>query len=136
MKIIGIDGLPPELIVEEIQRGGKFVVYEYCISIIVMTFKRRSDVYYVRPGESRVVKGAGFTLLSAVLGWWGFPWGPIYTIGSFITNFGGGKDVTMQVASSLFPQVAAPMPAGWGQGIQNGQPPADPAPNYYSGPPR
>ena len=38
----------------------------------------------------------GFTLLTLVLGWWGIPWGPIYTIGSIYTNFNGGKDVVSE----------------------------------------
>jgi hypothetical protein len=30
-------------------------------------------------------------LLSALFGWWGFPWGPIWTISSIFTNAGGGR---------------------------------------------
>ena len=85
----------------ELQRGGKFVIYYYCISLLVITFKRPSNIYFVRFGESRVGNGLGFSLISLLLGWWGFPWGPIYTIQSFVTNFGGGKDVTQQVLASL-----------------------------------
>ena len=81
----------------EIQRGGKFVIYTYCISVLIMTFKRSSDIYFIRGGENAVVKGLGFSALSFLLGWWGIPWGPIWTIGSFITNFGGGKDVTGEI---------------------------------------
>jgi hypothetical protein len=36
----------------------------------------------------------------------GIPWGPIYTIGSLIQNFGGGKDVTKEVLLSLQQQSA------------------------------
>jgi hypothetical protein len=42
-----------------------------------------------------------FTLLSLVLGWWGIPWGPIYTIQSVVINFQGGKDVTKEVLASM-----------------------------------
>lgn len=101
MKIIGIEGLPPQQIAEELQRGAKFVVFQYCISIVVMTFSRSSDVHYIRPGENAVSKGVSFTLLSCVLGWWGFPWGPIRTIGAIITNGRGGKDVTAQLAGQF-----------------------------------
>lgn len=139
MKVVGIEGLQPQQVAEELQRGAKFVVYQYCISVIVMTFKRSSDIYYIRPGESRHTKGIGFTLLSLVAGWWGIPWGPIYTIGSIVTNFGGGKDVTADVARSIIP---APMPA-MQPGPQPGAwppPPSQPdpntAPNYYSQPPQ
>jgi hypothetical protein len=81
--------------------GAKFVFYQYCVSILIMTFRRPSDIYFVRAGENAVAKGLPYTLLSLVAGWWGIPWGPIYTIGSVVTNLGGGKDVTQEVLSSL-----------------------------------
>lgn len=101
MKIQGIDGMSKEQLHFEIQNGGKFVLFQYCISVVVLTFKRPSDIYFVRPGESAMTKGLGFTLLSAVLGWWGIPWGPIYTIQSVYVNLSGGRDVTDSVMSSM-----------------------------------
>jgi hypothetical protein len=35
-----------------------------------------------------------------LLGWWGIPWGPIYTIQSFWVNFTGGRDVTREIISA------------------------------------
>lgn len=99
--IKGIEGMTDQQLNEELQHGGKFVVYQYCISIIVMTFKRGSDVYFIRSGESAVGKGLKYTVLSLLFGWWGIPWGPIYTIGALITNFSGGKDVTQEVINSI-----------------------------------
>jgi ATP-dependent phosphoenolpyruvate carboxykinase len=32
-----------------------------------------------------------------LLGWWGIPWGPIYTIAAVVTNIRGGKDVTAEI---------------------------------------
>ena len=32
--------------------------------------------------------------MSALLGWWGFPWGFIYTPAVLVTNLKGGRDVT------------------------------------------
>ena len=48
-----------------------------------------------------MVKGLGFTALTFVLGWWGIPWGPIYSIGSLGTNLSGGKDVTKEITGSM-----------------------------------
>lgn len=101
MKIVGIEGINGQQIAFELERGAKFVIYQYCISILIMTFRRSSDIYFVRAGESAFSKGLGFSLISLLLGWWGIPWGPIYTIGSFITNFGGGKDVTQEVLATI-----------------------------------
>ncbi|HEX6502736.1 MAG TPA: hypothetical protein VF011_05775 [Terriglobales bacterium] len=97
MAIRGIEGLSPEQINFELQRGGKFVVYQYCISLLVVTLRRGSPVYLVRDGESRVGRGLPWILLTCLLGWWGIPWGPIFTIQSLVTDFGGGKDVTAQM---------------------------------------
>ena len=36
-------------------------------------------------------------LLLAAVGWWGIPWGPIYSIQSLYTNITGGHDVTDQI---------------------------------------
>ena len=109
-KIRGVEAMKPGELEFEIQRGGKFVLFQYCISIIVITFRRPSDVYFLRQGESAVAKGLPFTLLSLVAGWWGIPWGPIYTIQSIYNNSRGGKDVTQAILNSLRAS-AAPPPA-------------------------
>jgi len=100
MKIIGMDGLTTDLVNHELQNGARFVVFEYCISILVMTFKRGSDVYYVRPGESVIAKALPWTLLSLLLGWWGIPWGPIWTISTVFRNLSGGRDVTQELIAA------------------------------------
>jgi len=100
MKIIGIEDMGNLELRTEIQKGGKFVVYQYVISILIMTFKRNSNIYFIKKDESAVVKGLPFTLLSLLVGWWGIPWGFIYTIQALITNLGGGQDVTTRVLGS------------------------------------
>lgn len=99
--IKNLDGLTTEEINRELAHGARFVMFQYTISVVVMTFRRSSDIYFVKAGESAVVKGLPFTFLSLVFGWWGFPWGPIYTIGSLATNLGGGKNITQEVLQSV-----------------------------------
>jgi hypothetical protein len=101
IKIQGVDGLSQSELDFELQRGAKFVVFQYCVSVIVLTFRRSSDIYFVRSGESAVGKGLPFTLISLIAGWWGIPWGPIYTVQSLYYNFQGGKDVTQHVRDSF-----------------------------------
>ena len=100
-KIQGIEGLTPGEIRHQIDLGGRFVFYKYTISALVITFRRGSDIYFVKAGESRVVKGLGWTGLTLLLGWWGIPWGPIWSVTSLWTNLRGGEDVTNKVISSL-----------------------------------
>lgn len=101
MEIKNMEGLSPLQLKREIEHGGKFVIYEYTISILIITFRRSSDIYFIKSNENAVVKGLGFTLLSFFLGWWGIPWGPIYTIGCLYRNLSGGKEVTQEVVQHL-----------------------------------
>jgi hypothetical protein len=106
MKIIGTDGMSDDELKTELDNGATFVVYFYTISILVMTFKRPSSIYFIRGGHSRAAKGLPFTLVSLLFGWWGIPWGPIYTIGSIFGNL-SGKDVTKEVFNALRRPAAA-----------------------------
>ncbi len=104
LTIRGLDGLAIDGISLELERGARFVTFDYCISAIFMTFRESSHVYFVRAGESAVAMGLRFTAVSLLLGWWGIPWGPVYTISSVARNFRGGRDVTAEIVSSLSPQ--------------------------------
>jgi len=101
MDIQGIEGMSKDQIQFELNNGGRFVMFQYCISVILITFRRSSDIYLIRHNQSAWQRGLGFTALSLVAGWWGIPWGPIYTIGSVAKNLGGGVDVTYDVSTAL-----------------------------------
>ncbi len=110
-KIVGIEGMSVQQVQDAVARGGRFVIYQYCFSVLVMSFKRSSDVHFVPPGESAVKKGASYIATSLLAGWWGIPWGPIWTLATVFKNLGGGVDVTHQVLGSIAPAqpvVAAP----------------------------
>jgi hypothetical protein len=99
--IKNIEGLSMAQLQQEINNGGKFVVFHYCISILIMTFKRGSNIYFIRSGESTFSHSIPYTILSLALGWWGIPWGPIHTISSLYTNITGGKDMTAEVMNAI-----------------------------------
>lgn len=101
MKVKNIDHLTKQELAQQIDQGGRFVMYQYTVSIIIMTFRQPTSIHFVAPGEKAVVKGLGYTLLTLLLGWWGIPWGPIYTIGSLVHNLGGGVDVTKETLQAL-----------------------------------
>jgi len=111
MKIEGIEGISPEQIRFEVQRGAKFVFFYYSVSVLIMSFRRASPVYFVPAGESALGKGLPWTLLTLLAGWWGIPWGPIYTVQSLVVNFKGGKDVTTELSARLQPAAAVVNPS-------------------------
>jgi hypothetical protein len=106
MKIKGIEGMTVQQVRDELDRGARFVYFPYCISAVVMTFRRASDIHFVRAGESTMGKALPYAATSLLLGWWGIPWGLIWTPAALYHAFRGGKDVTAQVAASFAP--AAP----------------------------
>jgi hypothetical protein len=109
MKIRGIEGLTVQQVHDEVARGARFVYFPYIISIAVMSFKRGSDIYFIRPGQGTFGKAAPFAAVSLLLGWWGIPWGIIWTPVALAQTLGGGKDVTAQVMPS-FRIAPAPQP--------------------------
>jgi hypothetical protein len=101
VRIRGIDEWTLEEMDAELAAGGRFVFYEYCISLIVITLRQKTDVYLIRGDELGLMRGLRFSLISLLLGWWGIPWGFIYTPLTLITNFSGGRDVTPEIRASL-----------------------------------
>src|SRR3712207_3709822 len=101
MQVRGVDNLSPEERTALEEEGGRYVFFECCISLIFLTLRRPSPVYFLRPGELGLVRGFPYTVVSLLLGWWGVPWGLLYTPLVILTNLGGGRDVTDQVRPFL-----------------------------------
>lgn len=96
-----IEGLSVDDINRELSNGAKFIVFQYCFSILIMTFKRGSDIYFIKAGESTVRHSIGFTFITLFFGWWGIPWGPVHSIGALYTNLIGGKNITQDIINSM-----------------------------------
>lgn len=100
MKLEQVQNWTVEELENDIAAGGKFVVFTYTISLLIVTLNRPSNIYYIKSDESSFATGWQYFLISLLLGWWGFPWGPIYTIGSLCRAF-TGKDITSEVMSDI-----------------------------------
>ena len=103
----GTQGKTVEQIMSEVAQGGRFVVFQYAFSIIVMSFKRSCAITYLPPGDSGTGKAFGWSLLSFCVGWWGIPWGIFYTISAIFRNTGGGVDVTEPLMSHYLGEAEA-----------------------------
>jgi len=101
MRIRGIDNLTLEQIVGEVAAGGRFVYYEYCVSVVIASARRPSDIFFLRPNDWGLLRGLPYCLLSLLFGWWGFFWGLIYTPLTLFNNLSGGCDVTAEVLAWL-----------------------------------
>ncbi len=89
----------------------RYIVYQYCISLVLLSFKRSSGPIAVPVGGGRLVPGLRYVLVSLIAGWWGIPWGPLWTIETVVRNLRGGIDVTEAVHAFANGGTAGP---SWG----------------------
>jgi hypothetical protein len=101
MRIRGIDHLSPAQLDEHLRQGARFVYFEYCISLVVVTWRRPTDIFLLPAGRRGLALGWPYLLVSLLLGWWGLPWGLFLTPRVLYTNLCGGTDVTAEVAALL-----------------------------------
>jgi hypothetical protein len=101
MQLRGIEGRSFADLEAELQAGSRFVFFEYCLSLVFVTLRRPSPIVLLRPGELGLAQGLPYTLVSLLLGWWGLPWGLVYTPVVLFTNLSGGRDVTAEVRAFL-----------------------------------
>ncbi len=85
----------------EVRQGGRFIVFEYVLSFLVISRRKTSAVFFTRPCENVFWKGLPYNLITLALGWWAFPWGPAFTIGAVKDNLQGGHDVTPRVIEQI-----------------------------------
>jgi hypothetical protein len=100
MKIRGIEKMTLGDLVDQVKQGGRFVVFHWCVGLLVKTAQRPSTIRFVRPGE-RAGRGLWQTIGTLLTGWWAVPSGPSTTIGCLRENLRGGRDITASVLRSL-----------------------------------
>ena len=100
-QIKNMEGMTDGQIRSELARGGKFVIFPYTMSFLITTLRRNSDIHFIRAGETTFKYSWKYILLNLLLGWWGFPWGLIYTPGALFKQIAGGKNVTAEVLQAI-----------------------------------
>ena len=75
------------------------VVFYKVVSLFVVTTKTPTQGIYCSSCARSVSLRSSF--VSALFGWWGFPWGPIWTISSIIGNAIGGRH-SIEVDEKLY----------------------------------
>lgn len=97
---------------EQPRAPGVWVQYPYCISVLVISFRRYSAPVLVKHGQSRILKGLPYVLLSFCFGWWGFPFGLIFTPICIAQALAGGTELGPALpAPAVRSTFAGPSPA-------------------------
>lgn len=69
--------------------------YQACLSFLIASFKLPSK-FFIKGYEPTSLVSFLYTFVSFILGWWGLPWGPIYTIQVIASNLRGGSKTTVR----------------------------------------
>lgn len=96
---------------------GVWVQYPYCISLCVISFRRYSAPVLVRHGQSRIFKGLPYLCLSLFFGWWGFPFGLIFTPICLAQTLAGGTELGPALPAPPMPSTPSADPV-FGAGSQ------------------
>jgi hypothetical protein len=81
--------------------GARLVRFELCVSALVFTLRRQSEVYLTDTRRQRTLRGLWYSLGSLLLGPWGVPWGLVWTPWAVWVNLSGGVDETDAVLAWL-----------------------------------
>jgi len=98
--IRGLRGMTVSEIIDELNNGGRFVVFKYCLSAVFVSVKKSSDIYFIKHEEKSFKYHWPISLLTVLLGWWSIP-GIFGTIECLLANFTGGIDVTETVSFAI-----------------------------------
>lgn len=93
--------LPDKPLVHEILQGTRFVTYPFVVSVLILSFNRNmGGVHAVATGRWPASPMLGATIVSTLFGWWGFPWGIVWTPISLFHLWNGGRDATKEILSA------------------------------------
>ncbi len=92
-----------ESIMLERENGGKFEFYEYLMPRpLFIPGRIPSKIYFIKKGDTTPYH-TKYNILVSLLGWWGMPFGPLYTVKIFRNNL-KGNDVTDDIYANLTPE--------------------------------
>lgn len=100
MNVRGIENMTLGELVEQVKRGGRFVIFHWCVGLAFKTRQRPSAIRFVYPGQS-AGRGGWRTLCTLLTGWWAVPFGPSDTFACLRENLAGGRDITALVLQRL-----------------------------------
>lgn len=88
----------PGAVAQAVMSGVRFKIVPYVFSVVIMSFRRNmGGIQPVSTGSWPVGSVIGAVIITMLFGWWGFPWGIIWSIPVLFQLWNGGRDVTSQM---------------------------------------
>lgn len=92
----GTAGMTLRQIEDDIIKGGRFLTFHWCLSLIILSYTRATTVRYVRSWHSPAGSAWFYSVLTMFIGWWSIP-GIVFAPLCFWRNARGGTDMTREV---------------------------------------
>jgi hypothetical protein len=100
--------LPDHPLVGEVMAGRRYVTYPFVVSLLVISFNRNiGGLRTVANGQWPVGPVFGAALVTILFGWWGFPWGIVWTPLALYYLWLGGRDSTKDILTAEIGHVEA-----------------------------
>lgn len=99
-KLVIPENIDLQTLTREVDRGGRFIVYPYNISLVAIMLNNLSPAIFVPAGEDERTYRRKYILLCAFFGWWSVQ-GILKTITNIHYNKKGGLDITEDVMLNL-----------------------------------
>jgi hypothetical protein len=77
-----------------IDKDTQITQFQVCLSFLIFTTKIPTR-FYIKDHDNTIFISLFCTFISLIGGWWGLPWGPIYTVQVVIKNIVGGNKRTI-----------------------------------------
>jgi hypothetical protein len=90
-----------EDVLRSMERGAIVVRYPYVISAVLVSFALESRAVLIERPAQRYTGTIPYLLLTLVFGWWGVPWGPIFTAKAVWCLMRGGEEITDSIHEEL-----------------------------------
>jgi hypothetical protein len=93
--------LPGHPLVTEVMAGRRFVTYPFVVSLLLISFKRNmGGMRVVENGQWPIAPVFGASLVTILFGWWGFPWGIVWSPLALYYLWMGGRDSTKEILAA------------------------------------
>jgi len=93
--------LPEHPLVAEVMAGRRFVTYPFVISLLLISLKRNmGGMRVVATSQWPVAPIFWAAILTVLFGWWGFPWGLLWSPLALFYLWIGGRDSTKEILTA------------------------------------
>ena len=69
--------------------------YQFCTSFLIVSFKQPT-AFILENSQSKAGVNFICSIVTLIFGWWGIPWGPIYTVQTIFRNLRGGVKTSIE----------------------------------------